>query len=77
MTALLTGLGIGIAFWIVVIPCLLLLVKRAGDKQDYNEEYIKLHKDRMELEKEQHYETHQILVSIRNELVEMNTLHRK
>lgn len=50
MTALLTGLGIGIAFWLVTIPVVILLARRPNDKT--NNRSIELMEQRNELERE-------------------------
>ena len=50
MTALLTGLGIGIAFWLVTIPVVILLVRRPNEKT--NNRSIELMEQRNELDRE-------------------------
>ena len=53
MTALLTGLGIGLAFWIVVIPTLLIVVRNNGDKnREDRERQIELMEERNRLDEE-------------------------
>ena len=50
MTALLTGLGIGIAFWLVTIPVVILLARRPNEKT--NNRSIELMEQRNELDRE-------------------------
>lgn len=66
MTALLTGLGIGLAFWIVTIPSVILVARRTNEKD--GKETIKLMKERNDIDKEKLNTINERLVEIRDAL---------
>jgi hypothetical protein len=66
MTAVLTGLGIGLAFWIVTIPTVMLLVKRGTTNDELNKKSLELLEERNQTDKELVAALYHIVNSIDN-----------
>lgn len=53
ITALMTGLGIGLAFWMVTIPTIMLLVRKNNlTNEELNKKSLKLLEERNQTDKE-------------------------
>jgi len=81
INALMTGLGIGIALWIVIIPSMLIIFRRAKasvfeTSNAQQERSIKLMEERNELDKETNSHLDQIKISLWN-LVEAQLRDKK